>query len=207
MNPSAGPSLLIVISAPSGGGKTTLCQNLLAASPRMKRVVTCTTRNPRPGEKDGIDYQFLSRERFLERVGHGEFLEHADVYGNFYGTLRSEVIDGLSAGRDVLLNIDVQGAESVRRKAGSDSILKRALVTVFLTPPTWAELESRLRGRGTEPEEVVQRRLAEARRELAQSPHFDYLLLSGTREEDVRRMQVILEAERLRHSRTTNPVL
>ncbi|HSH95788.1 MAG TPA: guanylate kinase, partial [Roseimicrobium sp.] len=88
MNPSAGPSLLIVISAPSGGGKTTLCQNLLAASPRMKRVVTCTTRNPRPGEKDGIDYQFLSREHFLERVERGEFLEHADVYGNFYGTLR-----------------------------------------------------------------------------------------------------------------------
>ncbi|HSH94246.1 MAG TPA: guanylate kinase, partial [Roseimicrobium sp.] len=110
-------------------------------------------------------------------------------------------------GHDVLLNIDVQGAESVRKRAGSDSILKRALVTVFLTPPAWAELESRLRGRGTEPEEVVQRRLSEARRELAQSPHFDYLLLSGTREEDVRRMQVILEAERLRHCRTTNPVL
>ena len=106
--------LLILISAPSGGGKTTLCHELLTARPEMTRAITCTTRDPRPGEKDGVDYYFLDGTSFLKRVQAGNFLEHANVYGNSYGTLKSEVLDKLRKGKDVLLNIDVQGAAAVR---------------------------------------------------------------------------------------------
>src|SRR5882672_12854486 len=126
--------LLVLISAPSGGGKTTICQQLLAAQPQMTRAVTCTTRAPREGESDGVDYYFLDAASFLKRVQAGNFLEHATVYGNSYGTLKAEVLDKLRQGRDVLLAIDVQGAAAIRKQAEEDQELKRALVTVFLTP-------------------------------------------------------------------------
>ena len=193
--------LLIVVSAPSGAGKTTLCQNVLAANPGIRRAVTCTTRPPRPGETDGVDYHFLSPEAFATRVVNGEFLEHATVYRNQYGTLRSEVLNKLNAGFDVLLNIDVQGAESVRRMAGQDAELGPALVTVFLTTATWTELEARLRGRGTESKEVLETRLQTAREELAQAPRFDYRLVSGTQSEDVSKLETIIAAEHMKTSR------
>ncbi len=142
--------LLIVISAPSGGGKTTLCEQLLAANPSMTRAVTCTTRAPRPGEKDGVDYYFLDAGSFLKRVQAGNFLEHATVFGNSYGTLKSEVLSKLRQGKDVLLNVDVQGAATIRERAEEDPELKRALVQVFLTPPSLAILEERLKRRGTD---------------------------------------------------------
>ena len=123
--------LLILISAPSGGGKTTLCQQLLAARPDMTRAVTCTTRAPRDGERDGVDYYFLDAESFLKRVQAGNFLEHATVYGNSYGTLKSEVLGHMRQGKDVLLNVDVQGAATIREKAQEDQELSRALVSVF----------------------------------------------------------------------------
>ena len=193
--------ILLLISAPSGGGKTTVCSALLGANAGLRRVVTCTTRLPRPGEQDGVDYHFFTPEDFARRAGAGEFLEHATVYGRSYGTLKSSVLDLLAAGNDVLLNIDVQGAASVRKVATSDPVLSGALVTVFLTPPTLAELESRLRGRGADAEEVVLRRLAEARAEAARWTEFDYLVVSGARADDSRRMQAIHDAERLRRSR------
>lgn len=127
--------LLILISAPSGGGKTTLCHQLLAARPGMTRAVTCTTRAPREGERDGVDYYFLNAESFLKRVQAGNFLEHATVYGNSYGTLKSEVLGRMRQGQDVLLNVDVQGAATIREKAQEDQELRRSLVSVFLTPP------------------------------------------------------------------------
>jgi guanylate kinase len=195
------PSLLIVISAPSGGGKTTVCQRLLAGDPRLTRAVTCTTRPPRPGERDGSDYHFLTTTEFVNRATAGAFLEHAEVHGQRYGTLRAEVTDRLRGGQDVLLNIDVQGATQIRSMAKADPELRQALVTVFLTPPTIAILEQRLRGRQTEDEEAVRRRLARARQEVAHWAEFDYLLLSGTIAEDVERMQTILEAERMRSLR------
>ena len=197
--------LLILISAPSGGGKTTLCKQLLAARPDMTRAVTCTTRPPRPGEQDGVDYYFLDASAFLKRVQAGNFLEHATVYGHSYGTLKSEVLGKLRLGGDVLLNVDVQGAASIRARAGEETELKRALVTVFLTPPSVATLEERLRNRGTDAPAVIQKRLGVARQEIAQWKNFDYLLISSSVEEDLRRMLTIIEAERMRSGRARPP--
>ena len=197
MNAGTGSGVLLLVSAPSGGGKTTVCAGLLAANPRLKRVVTCTTRPPRPGETDGVDYHFRTPERFAA----GGFLEHANVYGNRYGTLRASVLEQLRAGWDVLLNIDVQGAASIRWAAEGEPELGAALVTLFLTPANLRELEQRLRGRGSEAEDVLLRRLEAAWREVAEAVHFDYLLVSGTRTEDLRRAQAVYDAEKIRRHR------
>ena len=197
--------LLILISAPSGGGKTTVSQQLLAARPELTRAITCTTRPPRPGEKNGVDYHFFKPAEFQEHVQAGDFIEHATVFGRSYGTLRSELLDPLRAGRDVLLNVDVQGATTIRKRAQAEPELKRALVTVFLTPPSVATLAERLNKRNTDAPEEIQKRLAIARREIAEWRHFDYLLVSSTIPEDLRRMLAIVEAEKLRAERATAP--
>jgi len=202
----AGP-LLILISAPSGGGKTTLCQQLLATNPNVTRVVTCTTRPPREGERDGVDYYFLDAATFQKRVQAGEFLEHATVYGHRYGSTKSEVLARLRQGRDVLLSVDVQGVAAIRAKAAEDTELKRALITVFLTPASMAILEQRLRKRGTDPEEDIQKRLSKAREEIAKWELCDYLIISTTIAEDLRRMQAILEAEKMRRCRAQPPAI
>lgn len=197
--------LLVIISAPSGGGKTTLCNQLLASRPALTRAITCTTRLPRKGEQDGVDYYFLDAGSFLKRVQAGHFLEHATVYGNSYGTLKSEVLGKLRQGRDVLLNVDVQGAATIRERARQDPELERALVTLFLTPSSMAVLEQRLRKRGTDSESVIQKRLSVARQEIAQWKNFDYLLISSTVAEDLRRVQAIVESEKMRSLRTQAP--
>jgi guanylate kinase len=195
--------LLIVVSAPSGGGKTTLCQHILARHPDMTRAVTCTTRPPRPGEIDGRDYHFLDSAAFARRLASGGFLEHATVYNHSYGIPKIEVLDRLQQGRDVLLNVDVQGAATVCARAAQDAALARALVTVFLTPPSLAELKARLKQRGADSPAQLATRLSVARQEIAQWPHFQYLIVSTTVTEDVRRMEAIIDAERLRQSRST----
>jgi len=198
--------LLVLISAPSGAGKTTLVNLLLKARPQMTRAVTCTTRDPRPGEKHGEDYYFYRAADFLKRVRAGQFLEHATVYGNRYGLLKSELLGKLRQGRDVLLNVDVQGAATICRQAQTEPELRRALVTIFLTPWSLAELERRLKKRNADADAVIQKRLAVARQEIAQWKHFDYLLVSGDKREDLRRARTIIEAERMRSSRTAAPV-
>jgi guanylate kinase len=199
--------LLILISAPSGGGKTTLCELLVKARADMTRAITCTTREPRPGEKDGVDYHFLEAGDFLKRLQAGNFLEHATVYGNSYGILKSELLSRLREGKDVLLNVDVQGAATVRARAMEDPELSRALITVFLTPVSLGELERRLKKRGADSAAVIQKRLAVARQEIAQWKNFDYLLISTSKDEDLRRMQAILETEKMRVARSQSPEL
>ena len=189
--------LLVVVSAPSGAGKSTLCDNVRAALPSASRAVTCTTREPRDGELDGVDYYFLGEEEFLARVEGGEFLENAVVHGNHYGVLKSELRAKLAEGSDVLLNIDVQGAATIRERAATDQVLSRSLVTVFLCPPSLGELEQRLRGRGTDSGEAIARRLAIAKDEMDQAEKFDHTLTSQTREADVDRLLGIIENVRL----------
>ena len=197
--------LLILISAPSGGGKTTVCDLLLQSRPEMSRAITCTTRPPRPGEKDGVDYYFFTAAEFLKRVQAGNFLEHATVYGNSYGLLKSELLGKLRAGKDVLLNVDVQGAATICQKARSEPELQRALVTIFLTPDSLKEIERRLKLRGADSLEVIRRRAAMAKQEIAQWKNFDYLLISTSKEEDLRRALAIVEAEKLRVTRSPAP--
>jgi guanylate kinase len=199
------PPLLILISAPSGAGKTTLCDLLLKSQPRLTRAITCTTRPPRPGEKDGVDYHFFTAAEFLKRVQAGNFLEHATVYGNSYGILKSELLGKLREGRDVLLNVDVQGAATIREQAQSEPELRRALVTIFLTPPSVEVLEERLKKRNADAPAVIQKRLAVARQEISQWKNFEYLLISGDKREDLRRALAIIESEKMRSARSAAP--
>ena len=171
----------------------------------MARAITCTTRAPRENERDGVDYYFLDAASFLKRVQAGNFLEHATVYGNSYGILKAEVLGKLRQGKDVLLTVDVQGAATIRERAEEDVELKRALVSVFLTPPSLAVLEERLRKRGTDSPAIIAKRLSVARQEIAQWKNFDYLLISTSITEDLRRMLSVIEAEKMRPSRVQPP--
>ena len=185
--------ILFVISAPSGTGKTTLCENL-RATPDFIYSVSCTTRPPRAGEVDGVDYHFLRREDFLHRIERGEMLEHALVHGNYYGTLKATVKEALDQGTDVLLDIDVQGAATIRKT--DDGMVRDSLVDVFIMPPTIEELEKRLRKRGTETEDQLQRRLSTGREESKLWRLYKYTILSGSMEEDLTKFRAIMRAER-----------
>lgn len=196
--------LLVVISAPSGAGKTTLCEQLLSRRPNTVRAVTCTTRQPRNGEIDGVDYFFLSVESFQQKIQQAEFLEHALVYGNHYGVLKSEILTKLRCGKDVLLSVDVQGAETIR--ATTDAEICKALVTIFLVPSDLDMLEKRLRKRGLDEPAVIQRRLGMALEEISHASHFRYVVTSDSVEADYERTASILVAEKLRQERVTLPV-
>jgi guanylate kinase len=185
--------ILFVISAPSGTGKTTLCENL-RATPDFIYSVSCTTRPPRAGEVDGVDYHFLRQEDFLQRIDRSEMLEYALVHGNYYGTLKATVKNALAQGTDVLLDIDVQGAATIRKT--DDAMVRDSLVDVFIMPPTIEELEKRLRKRGTETEEQVQQRLRTGREESKLWRLYKYTILSGSMEEDLTKFRAIMRAER-----------
>lgn len=185
--------IIFVVSAPSGAGKSTLCNNLRQTKD-MVYSVSCTTRKPRPGEEDGVDYNFLTQEDFEKKIAHGEFLEYAQVHGNYYGTLRSAVLEMTRKGTDVLLDIDVQGARSIRQ--GTDEEVRNSLVDVFIMPPTLEELERRLRKRGTETEDQMQGRLKVASVEMTLWKEYKYTILSGSMEEDLIKFRAIIRAER-----------
>ncbi len=193
--------ILLLVTAPSGAGKTTVGRNLLNVIPNLERAVTCTTRPPRPGEVEGVDYYFLDLPTFEKRVARGEFLEHAAVYGNRYGTMRSEVRARLDRDRNVLLIVDVQGAEAIRATAGSDRAIADALVSVFLLPPSLAELERRLHVRNQDAPDVIRRRLAVAREEMEHWRHCDYVMVSAGVADDLAAMQRIVACEQSRARR------
>jgi guanylate kinase len=166
------PGKLFVVAAPSGAGKSTLVKALLAHEPQLAVSVSHTTRAPRGQERDGREYHFVTPERFQQMVERGEFFEHAHVHGNRYGTSRAGVESLLAQGKDVVLEIDWQGALQIR------ALFPQALL-VFILPPSWEELASRLRGRGEDAPEVIAQRLANARHEVAQAPRFDFVIING----------------------------
>lgn len=172
---------------------------MTAAFPQaIRRVVTCTTRAPRGAEKHGEDYFFLSREEFERGIAAGDFLEHAQVHSNRYGTRHAQVREILDAGCDVLLNLDVQGAATVRRVAEKDDRIARALVSVFIMPPSVEELRARLTGRGTDAADEIERRMRVALDEMARWREYDYCLVSGSRERDFERICAIYLAAKMR---------
>jgi guanylate kinase len=185
--------ILFVVSAPSGAGKTTLC-DALRQTPDFVYSVSCTTRAPRAGENDGEDYHFLSEAEFLERIKAGEFLEHAEVHGRYYGTLRQPILSNLDSGVDVLIDIDIQGAAAIRTV--DDEFIRRALCDVFIMPPDLDELRRRLTKRGTETAEQIELRLMNAAREMELWRDYRYTIISKSMEEDLQKFRHIMGAER-----------
>ena len=185
--------ILFVVSAPSGAGKTTLCNNL-RTDEGFVYSVSCTTRSPRPGEIDGEDYHFLSKDEFARRIAAGEFLEYANVHGHSYGTLRADVLDQLIQGIDVLLDIDIQGAAAIR--ACTDPQIIDALADVFIMPPSLDELHHRLLKRATETAEQIEIRMQNAAREMKSWRLYRYSIISGSMEEDLQKFRAIMRAER-----------
>lgn len=182
---------LLVVAGPSGAGKATLVRALLAADAKVQLSISFTTRAPRDGEEDGRDYHFVSRDEFQAMVNRGEFVEHAEVHGNLYGTSQKWITDSMDAGVDILLEIDVQGAQQVRR-------LFADTVGIFILPPSRDILEQRLRNRGTESEEAIVRRLANAREEISRVDEFDYVIVNEHIDVAVRDIIGIVRAERCR---------
>ncbi len=190
--------ILFVLSAPSGAGKSTLLHRLSPFGD-FQYSVSCTTRAPRSGEVNGVDYHFLTRTEFEQEIATENLLEWAEVHGNYYGTRRSTLVDQLGEGIDILLDLDVQGAKSIRDC--NDPAIATALADVFLTPPSIEILTHRLRSRGTETEEQVTLRLQNALRELECWRDYRYLVVSGSAEDDLLAFRSIMEAERMRTQR------
>jgi guanylate kinase len=186
--------LLFIVSAPSGAGKTTLVERVVEKTPHLKMSRSYTSRAARQGEIDGVDYNFVSRSRFEAMVADGEFLEWADVFGNVYGTAAADTEPLLEAGNDVVLVIDVQGARKLRRR-GTEAI------SVFVMPPSYAELEHRLRGRSKDSEDAIQRRLQVAREEVASFEEYDFIVINDELSSTVDQLQAIVLAERARLKR------
>jgi len=193
--------ILLVVSGPSGSGKTTLCRRL-ADTKEARYSISCTTRPARAGETSGVDYHFLSREDFEKRIDAGDFLEHAEVHGNLYGSLKSEVLAHLGNGIDVVMDIDVQGADQVRDC--KDAEIQKSFVDLFVMPPSGDELRIRLTGRGTDSDEVIDLRMKNAMEEMGHWQKYSYLLHSSSREEDYDRFWSLVKAERMRAARISS---
>jgi guanylate kinase len=187
--------LMLVLSSPSGAGKTTLARALLASDPNLSLSVSVTTRHPRPGERDGVDYHFVDDGRFHALAEQGELLEHALVYGNRYGTPRTPVQAALAEGRDVLFDIDWQGAQQLRTSAQAD------VVSVFILPPDAHELERRLEERAGSSSDDIDRRLAQVADDVTRWPEYDYVVINDSVERSLAQLRSVVTAERLRGTR------
>jgi guanylate kinase len=188
--------LLLILSSPSGAGKTTLTRRLMAWDSTISFSVSATTRPPRPGEEDGREYYFRSREVFETMVKTGDMLEHAEVFGNLYGSPRAPVEAAMEAGRDTVFDIDWQGGQQIRNSA-----LGRDVVSVFVLPPSIAELDSRLRGRGQDSAEVIAGRMAKSRDEISHWAEYDYVIINTDLDAAFNELVIILQAERMRRDR------
>ncbi|ODV03547.1 MAG: guanylate kinase [Thiobacillus sp. SCN 63-57] len=194
MTPLSSEGVLYIVSAPSGAGKTSLVKALLKTDPGIRLSVSYTTRPPRPGETDGRDYHFVNHERFEIMLAEGEFLEHAEVYGNFYGTSKGSIGRDLNAGRDVLLEIDWQGAGQVRQHFPQSA-------SIFILPPSFNALRTRLAGRGQDSDEVIERRLAAAAHDVAHADAFDYIIVNDDFDHALQDLVAITRSIRLEAAR------
>ncbi len=195
MTDNAPAGLLLVVSGPAGSGKTTVCDRMLEAYDSLDRVITSTSREPRPGEANGVDYYFFPPEEFKRKIEAGDFYEYAQVHGRYYGSLKREIDEKLAAGVDLLLNVDVQGAATYRQAAKESEALRGRVVTVFIeiTPQ---QVRERLETRQSDSEAEIERRIQTAVQELAEAPHYDHVITSGSKEEDFARLSALYEAEK-----------
>jgi len=184
---------LFVITAPSGAGKSSLIDALLKEDPKLKLSISYTTRAPRPGEQNGREYHFVDEKTFLGMLERGEFFESAEVHGNRYGTAQAVIREALARGQDLVLEIDWQGAQQVRR-------LLPDAIGIFILPPSVAELERRMRSRGQDSDAVIRRRMASAEEEISHSPEFNYVIINKDFDEAKRDLQAIIRTERLKKS-------
>ena len=188
--------LLLILSSPSGAGKSTLTRMLMDWDPTIRFSISATTRKPRPGEEDGREYYFRSRDAFESMVAAGDMLEHAEVFGNFYGTPKGPVEAAMREGRDTVFDIDWQGGQQIR-----NSSLGRDVVSIFVLPPSIAELDRRLRSRAQDSDEVIAGRMAKSRDEISHWAEYDYVLVNTDLAATFARLQTILQSERLRRDR------
>ena len=188
--------LLLILSSPSGAGKSTLARRLMEWDPTIRFSISATTRKPRPGEEDGVHYYFKPRDSFESMVAAGEMLEHAEVFGNFYGSPKGPVQTAMDEGRDTLFDIDWQGGQQIR-----NSVLGRDVVSIFVLPPSIAELDRRLRGRAQDSEEVIAGRMAKSRDEISHWAEYDYVLVNDDLDAAFEKLLMILQAERMRRDR------
>ncbi len=182
---------LIIISSPSGAGKSTLCKMVVQNDPLTKLSISATTRSQRPQEVDGQNYFFIDEEKFVQMVDSDEFVEHANVFGNYYGTPKKMVEDALKNGSEVIFDIDWQGARQIRQKYDPDSV-----ISIFILPPSLEELERRLRNRAQDPEDVVQQRMNKAKDEISHYDEYDYVLINDDLNATYSKIKSIIEAKR-----------
>lgn len=193
-NSVTGKGILFIISGPAGSGKTTICDGLMDKE-SLQRIITSTTRCPRNGEVDGVDYHFLNPNDFTSKIKEDAFYEYATVHNNYYGTQKADILKPILSGQNLLLNIDVQGAKTIKEKASADKALQGHVVTIFIMPPSLEELNARLKNRGTDSDEEIERRLIVARSEMEQQKHYDYTIISQSKSEDLKTVLEIYKKE------------